>query len=67
MIKVFDRLLVLLANIMASVEEERTKTIYKGISICEDAIDDLKAEELKLEVQIERMRAQIERMRAQLK
>ena len=59
LIKVFDRLLVLLANLMASVEEARTKTIYKGIYICEDAIDDLKEEELKLEVQIERLRAQL--------
>ena len=59
MIKVFDRLLVLLANLMASVEEARTKTIYKGISIYEDAIDDLKEEELKLQLQIERLRAQL--------
>lgn len=59
MIKVFDRLLVLLANLMASVEEARTKTIYKGISICEDAIDDLKEEELKLQLQIERLEAQL--------
>lgn len=59
MIKVFDRVLVLLANLMASVEEARTRTIKKGIAICEKALLDLRVQEDKLLAKIARLKAQL--------
>ena len=56
-IKVFDKILIMLANIIARVEEARTKTIKKGISICGDTLLDLKDQEDKVRSQMLRLTA----------